>query len=81
MDNIEVRQYMGYMTEELREWLGDSLESEARDGIGVVGYWVKGSKMLSRNDYIVKTIVGERVSFKVMDEYLYNPHKNIGGVV
>lgn len=44
------------------DWLGENLISEAREGIGCVGYWIKKpirDIMLSYGDYIIKGVNGE----------------------
>lgn len=41
----------------IQEWLGSSLSSEPRDGIGVMGYFLKtenGTEMISWGSYVVK---------------------------
>lgn len=46
----------------IKKWLGDNLISEPRDGVGVVGYWIKtleGNMMISYGDYIIKGVNGE----------------------
>lgn len=46
----------------IKEWLGDNLISEARQGMGTVGYWVKtleGNMMISWGDYIIQGVNGE----------------------
>lgn len=58
---IEAMQWK-YCTPELEEWIGDSLVSEEREGIGVMGYWIKtleGNMMISTGDWIIKGVNGE----------------------
>lgn len=45
-----------------QEWLGSNLISEEREGIGVMGYWVKtpiDDTMISFGDYIIKEACGD----------------------
>lgn len=62
---IEAIQYPGWMTEEIKNFLGDSLISESRwgDEGGPVGYFIKTlegtSYMLDRNDWVIKGVKGE----------------------
>ncbi len=60
---IEAMQWVGYPTEAVKEFMGDKLISEQREGIGAVGYFVKTleghSYMLSKNDFIIKGVQGE----------------------
>jgi hypothetical protein len=62
---IEAIQYKGYMTDEVINFIGDSLISDSRwgDECGPVGYFIKTlegtSYMLDRNDYIIKGVKGE----------------------
>lgn len=42
--------------------LGENLISEAREGIGAVGHWVKtleGNMMISYGDFIIRGVKGE----------------------
>lgn len=62
---IEAIQYKGYMTDEVNNFIGDSLISESRwgDEGGPVGYFIKTlegtSYMLDKNDYIIRGVKGE----------------------
>lgn len=62
---VEAIQYKGYMTDEVKNFIGDSLISESRwgDEGGPVGYFIKTlegtSYMLDKNDYIIKGVKGE----------------------
>jgi hypothetical protein len=62
---VEAIQYKGYMTDEVENFIGDSLISESRwgDEGGPVGYWIKTlegtSYMLDKNDWIIKGVKGE----------------------
>ena len=60
---IEAFQWKGEKNiKQIKEWLGSNLISEERDGIGVMGYWIKtleGNMMISYGDYIIKGIQGE----------------------
>jgi hypothetical protein len=62
---IEAIQYKGWMTDEVKDFIGDSLISESRwgDEGRPVGYFIKTlegtSYMLSKNDWIIKGIKGE----------------------
>lgn len=55
---FEAIQYPGHMTEEVEAFIGKNLKSEARDGIGVIGYWIENytgeTHMLERDHYICK---------------------------
>lgn len=60
---IEAIQYEGYMTEDIKNFVGDSLLSESKWDNGPVGYFIKTlegtSYILSKNDWIIKGIKGE----------------------
>lgn len=60
---IEAVQYDGFNIDEIKEFCGEELESEVRDGIGVVGYFLRTleghSYILSDGDYIIKGVQGE----------------------
>lgn len=62
---IEAIQYKGWMTDEVEQFVGDSLISESRwgDEGGPVGYFIRTlegtSYMLSKGDYIIKGVNGE----------------------
>lgn len=62
---IEAIQYKGWMTDEVEQFVGDSLISESRwgDEGGPVGYFIKTlegtSYMLSKGDWIIKGVHGE----------------------
>ena len=65
---IEAIQWKGEENiKRIKTWLGDNLISEERDGIGVMGHWIKtleGDMMISYGDYIIKGIKGEFYSCK-----------------
>lgn len=51
--------YKGYMTDEVKDFCGeDNIISENRDGISVLGYFLKvapaGCRMLMTNHFIIK---------------------------
>lgn len=62
---IEAIQYKGFMTEEIKDFVGDSLISQPSLGEegGSVGYFIKTlegtSYMLDKNDWIIKGVKGE----------------------
>lgn len=60
---IEAVQWPGYPTDLIKDFVGPSLVSEQREGIGAVGYWIKTleghSYMLTKDDYIIKGVQGE----------------------
>ena len=60
---IEAIQYEGYMTEEVKNFVGDSLIAESKWDNGPVGYFIKTlegtSYILSKNDWIIKGVNGE----------------------
>ena len=62
---IEAIQYLGFMTDDVKNFIGDSLISESRwgDEGGPDGYFIKTlegtSYMLDKNDYIIKGVKGE----------------------
>lgn len=55
-------EYIGYMTEEMKEFLGDKLIKEQREGLGVVGNFVKtcsgATHLLSKGDIVNKYAIG-----------------------
>ena len=62
---IEAIQYKGYMTDDVKNFIGDSLISESRwgDEGGPVGYFIKTlegtSYMLDKKDWIIKGVKSE----------------------
>lgn len=60
---IQAVQWPGYLTNEIKDFCGEYLDSEARDGVGVVGYFLRTleghSYILSKNDWIIQGIKGE----------------------
>jgi len=62
---IEAIQYPGFMTDDVKNFIGDSLISESRwgDEGGPIGYFIKTlegtSYMLEKKDYIIKGVKGE----------------------
>lgn len=60
---VDALQWPGYPTDEIKEFVGNKLISEQREGIGAVGYWIKTleghSYMLSKNDFIIRGVQGE----------------------
>ncbi len=77
----EAIQWPGYWTQEAKDFAGNSLrETEPRDGIGVVGYYLStpnGDKWLHKRDYIVKNYEGtvfhfEEIEFEKIYEKLGN---------
>lgn len=73
---IEAIQYKGYMTEDIKNFVGDSLISESKWDNGPVGYFIKTlgtSYMLDKNDYIIKGVQGELYPSIQGEFYLCKP--------
>lgn len=55
-------EYIGYMTDEMKDFLGDKLIQEQREGLGVVGMFLKtcsgSTHLLSKGDIVNKYAVG-----------------------
>lgn len=59
---IDAIKWPGYPTEEINNFVGESLKSEQREGIAAVGYYIstiEGNMWLSKHDYIIKGVNGE----------------------
>ncbi len=60
---IEAIQYPGFMTEDVKVFVGDSLISESKWDNGPIGWFIKTlegtSYMLEKKDYIIKGVKGE----------------------
>ncbi len=60
---IEAIQYPGFMTEDVKAFVGDSLISESKWDNGPIGWFIKTlegtSYMLEKKDYIIKGVKGE----------------------
>lgn len=60
---IEAVQYLGYMTDDIESFIGDSLIKESRWDDGPIGYFIKTlegtSYMLSKGDWIIRGVNGE----------------------
>lgn len=60
---IDAIQFNGFNFNELKEFCGEYLIAEQREGLGVVGHFIKtlegNSYLISKNDYIIKGVKGE----------------------
>jgi len=70
----EIFQYKGYLTQDLRNWIGeDYLETEQREGTGVSGTWING-KLLKPSEYIVKDPLNNSITVMSKREFEYRYH-------
>lgn len=69
---IEAVQYSGWMTPEMRSFVGEALETEQRDGMPVMGTFIRildgRTKMPSKKDWIMKFDDG---GLDIMNEYSF----------